>query len=426
VTVGAGLIGFGWCLIGVGGCGSTVVCMDAEEARTIGQRVLRIRKARGKTQEVIAGLAGISPPTLSRIENGKHPLDSLSQLVGLANALGISPSDLTRLPVPAPANGHTDSTIEAVRLALDAVDIDRPGGLVVPVEVLRGRVAQIHQQRRACQFADVATALPGLIRDLHTTLNIGRDHGELLELAVYLHVHVTRWFLIEAAGPADLLRRTVFLARRLAQQRDEVATLAVAAFGVADVLLAGGAFQLGQAELDSITLPPTTADNGGLVGVVTDSHAFAAVLNGRPGDAVAPMDAAAELAERFGATGEVDSLGYIFGPPEAGLCRISNALEAGEPDRAVSIAQQMHPERHPFLVNRAHYWTRYGLALARVRGRHDDAVVALRTAEDLFPTKVLRDPMLRDVIAGLLARSRRDSPMDRQLRGMAYRAGLPV
>jgi transcriptional regulator with XRE-family HTH domain len=74
---------------------------------------------------VIAGLAGISPPTLSRIENGKHPLDSLSQLVGLANALEIPPSELTRLPVPAPANGHTDSTIESVRLALDAIDIDR-------------------------------------------------------------------------------------------------------------------------------------------------------------------------------------------------------------------------------------------------------------------------------------------------------------
>jgi hypothetical protein len=164
--------------------------------------------------------------------------------------------------------------------------------LVVPVEVLRARVTQIHQHRRACQFADVATALPGLIRDLHTTLNTGRDHAELLELAVYLHVHVTRLWLLHASGPADLLRRTVFLARRLAQQRDEVATLAVAAFGVADVLLAGGAFQLGQAALYSITLPPTTADNAGLVGVVTDSHAFAAVLDGRPGDAVAPMYAA--------------------------------------------------------------------------------------------------------------------------------------
>jgi hypothetical protein len=229
-----------------------------------------------------------------------------------------------------------------------------------------------------------------------------------------------------AAGPVDLLRRTVFLTRRLAQERDDVATLAVAEFGVADVLLTGGAFDLGQAMLDSITLPPTAADTAGLVCLVTALHAVAAALNRRPGEVAAPMDAAAELAERFGATGEVDSLGFVHGPPDVGVHRMWLALEADEPDQAVSVAQQVHPERHPFLVNRAHYWVHYGRALARVRRRHDDAVAALRTAEDLFPARVHRDPMVCDVIAGLLARSRRDSPMDRQLRGMAYRAGLLV
>ncbi|MDQ4102927.1 MAG: hypothetical protein M3186_04185 [Actinomycetota bacterium] len=53
-------------------------------------------------------------------------------------------------------------------------------------------------------------------------------------------------------------------------------------------------------------------------------------------------------------------------------------------------------------------------------------MVALRTAENIFPAKVHRDPLVPDVIAELLARSRRDSPMDRELRGLAYRAGLPV
>jgi transcriptional regulator with XRE-family HTH domain len=401
--------------------------VDAEEALTIGARLRQIRKTRGKSLEVIAGLAGISAPTLSRIETGKQALDSMSQIVGLADALQIPPSELMRLPVPAPANGHTDSAIESVRLVLDAIDVDRPGGLVaLPLEVLRDRVALIHQQRRACQAADVAAALPGLIRDLHTALGTGRDHGELLDLGVYLHVHVTRWWLLEVAAPADLVRRAVFLARRLAQQRDEVATLALASFGVADVLLISGAFQLGQTELDSITLPPPTPDNGGLVGQVTALHATAARMNSRPGDVAAPLDAATELAERFGVSGEPDSLGYVFGPIDAGLYRMALAVETGEPDQAVSVAQQVHPERHPFPVNRAHYWAQYGRALARVRGRHKDAVVALRTAEDLFPAKVLRNPVTRDVIAGLLARSRRDSSMDRQLRGMAYRAGLPV
>jgi hypothetical protein len=143
---------------------------------------------------------------------------------------------------------------------------------MVPVRVLRGRVAQIHEQRRACQFADVTTALPGLIRDLHTTLGTGRDHDELLELAVYLHVHVTRFFFIDGAGSADLLRRTVFLARRLAQQRDEV-----------------------------------------------------------------------------------DSMGYVFGPVDAVVHRMGRALEAGEAGQAVSVAQQVNPERHPFPANRATY-----------------------------------------------------------------------
>ena len=399
--------------------------MGAVEAGTIGRRVRRIREARGKSQAVIAGLAGTSTATLSRIENGKLALDNLTMIVALANALQVAPSELTKLPVPAPANGHTDSTTEAVRLALDAIDTDRPGGVTLPVAVLRGLVALIHQQRRACQFADVATDLPGLIRNLHTTLATGADHAELLDLAVYLHVHVTRFWLIEACAPDDLLRRTVFLARRLARERGEVTTLGLAAFGVADVLLSGGAFRLGQAELDGLTLPPTTAGTAGLVGQVTALHAQAALVNGRPGDVAAPMEAAAELAGRFGTTGETDSVGYVFGPIDAGLCRMTLALGAGEPDQAVSVARDLDPDRHPFPVNRAHYWIHYGRALARLRGRRDDAVMALRAAEDLFPTKVRRDPMVREVIAELLPHARRDE-VGRELRRMAFRAGVSL
>ncbi|MGH4011674.1 MAG: hypothetical protein ACRDTH_26505 [Pseudonocardiaceae bacterium] len=88
-----------------------------------------------------------------------------------------------RLPVPAPANGHTDSATNAIGLALDAIEVEHPGGLVLPVAVLRDRVARFHQQERVCRFADVTAELPGLIRDLHTMLATGIDHGELLKLA---------------------------------------------------------------------------------------------------------------------------------------------------------------------------------------------------------------------------------------------------
>jgi hypothetical protein len=60
-----------------------------------------------------------------------------------------------------------------------------------------------------------------------------------------------------------------------------------------------------------------------------------------------------------------------------------------------------------------------------MRGRQDDAVRALRTAEELFPMRVLRNTFARETLAELLYRSRRDA-IGMELRGMAYRAGLPV
>ncbi|MGQ0776848.1 MAG: hypothetical protein ACT4NY_20930, partial [Pseudonocardiales bacterium] len=44
----------------------------------------------------------------------------------LAGALEVSVSELTRLPVPAPANGHTDSTTVAVGVALDGIEAGTP------------------------------------------------------------------------------------------------------------------------------------------------------------------------------------------------------------------------------------------------------------------------------------------------------------
>jgi transcriptional regulator with XRE-family HTH domain len=401
-----------------------VLEVDNEEARTIGWALWRVRDARGKSLRVVAELAGMSKDTLNRIENGKLS-PTLAEIGALAGALQISVSDLLRLPVPAPANGHTDGTVEAVQLALDGVELGRPNGVVLPVAVLAEQVARIHAQRRACRFAEVATELPGLIRNLHTTLNTGADHGGLLDLAAYLHVQVTRVWLVNAAAPTDLLRRVVFLARRLAQERDEVTTLAMASFGVADVLLADGGTALGRGELESITLPPTTRDTAGMRCAIATRQAFSALVTGHRGDADAAMDDAADVAARFGEF-PGDPLGFAFGPTNVTFRKILLALEAGEPDRAVNLAESVNPLDNPFPTARTGYWATYGRALTRLRGRHDDAVRALRTAESIFPTDVRRNPLVRDTLAVLLRSSRRGSATDQELRGMARRAGLPV
>jgi len=52
-------------------------------------------------------------------------------------------------------------------------------------------------------------------------------------------------------------------------------------------------------------------------------------------------------------------------------------------------------------------------------------VRALRQAELISPPRVQRNPFVRDVLAELLYRSRRNA-VGVELREMAYRAGLPV
>jgi hypothetical protein len=93
-------------------------------------------------------------------------------------------------------------------------------------------------------------------------------------------------------------------------------------------------------------------------------------------------------------------------------------------DLAVAAAEGVNPQLHCNRSRQAAYWVYYGRALTRVR-RRDDAVMALRRAELIVPHRVQRDPFARDVLAELLIRSRRDA-VGRELRGMAYRAGLPV
>ncbi len=114
-----------------------------------------------------------------------------------------------------------------------------------------------------------------------------------------------------------------------------------------------------------------------------------------------------------------------FGPTNVLLWRIGATLESGEHEQTVALAETVVPERITAPARRAGYWLNYGLALAKLRGRQEDAVRALRRAEVISPEEVHRNPLAREAIAELLARARRDA-VGRELRGMAYRAGLPV
>ncbi len=397
--------------------------MDLDDARTIGQRLRRIRKGRRKSLVVVAGLAGMSKSQLDRIERGEVALDRISQVVALANALQIAPGDLMRLPVPAPANGHTDSATDEVRLALIAVSRRRPGGQVIPVEVLASRVSAAQGALHECRQAELASMLPGLIRDVHTSLAAGRDVAELLDLAVVLHAQgVSHWLRIAGAS-VDLRRdNDVTLAYHLAERRETPSALGLVASRANKVLLDSGAFELARLELTAVEVPTDTPESMQLAGALALSQARAAAAASQWADAEAALEYAAELAVR---SGEGTAYGLGFGPTNVGLWRMEALLEVGDHERVAALAKDLNPNAHPYAERRSAYWRDYGRALARVKGRLDDAVMAFRRAEQIHPHRVQRDPFAREVLAELLLRSPRGA-VGRELRGMAYRAGLPM
>ncbi len=395
--------------------------MDDEEARAIGWALWRVRDSRRMALRPVAELAGMSKDTLNRIERGLLS-PTLSQIHALADALQTSASELTRLPFPAPANGHTDSTIAAVDRALMAVGQELPDGQAFPVQALRARVtATVDALCRCEREEEVGAALPALIGDLHASIAAGQDVAELLGLAVWLHTQITVPWLSLSGAAVDLRGQAVMLARHAAHERGTAASMGLVTAAAARVALAKGAFDIAQAGLDAVTVPTNTPEMMQLAGFLALRRSVVAAADRRPGDVDAPLDYAAELATR---TGEGNAYGLGFGPNLAGQFRMEAALEAGDHEQAVVIAEGLSPHLYSNQSGRANHWADYGQALARLRGRHDDAVRALRRAELISPHRIQRNPIVRDVLAVLLRQSRRGSPADQELRGMARRAGL--
>jgi transcriptional regulator with XRE-family HTH domain len=397
--------------------------VDAGDARTIGARLRQIRNSRKKSLRVVAGLAGMSKSRLAEIERGESALDSLSEIVALATALQIAPSELMRLPVPAPANGRTDAAIEAVRRALLGASHGLPDGQVLPVEVLRARVnATIDALCRCERERDVGEALPGLIRDLHTSLAAGRDVAELLSLTAWLHTQATVSWLSITDAPVDLRSHALMVARHAAADRDTAVSAGLVAAASARVGLAAGAFDLADAALDAVIVPTNSPETMQLSGFLALRRSVVAAADGRPNDLNGSVQYATDLARR---TGEGNAYGLGFGPIKVGLYRMAGLLEVGDNEQAAALAEGLTPEAHVNRSGQAAYWADYGRALARIRGRQGDAVRALRRAGLISPHRIQRGPVIREVLAELVGRSKRNT-VGRELRGMAYRAGLPV
>lgn len=91
---------------------------------TIGERLRRLRKKAGLTQEQLAEIAGVSPITISWWENDKY-LPKTQSIKALAKALGVSEADLLNDPPPNSGEWILSITVRQ-ELKEEVIDVSKP------------------------------------------------------------------------------------------------------------------------------------------------------------------------------------------------------------------------------------------------------------------------------------------------------------
>jgi transcriptional regulator with XRE-family HTH domain len=99
---------------------------ERDEYAEIGRRARIIRRRRGLSLDVAAGLAGISKGYLSMLERGQRRFERRGLLEDLAGALGCSVADLTGQPYPPPdrESAHAKRVVAQVERGLGEATLD--------------------------------------------------------------------------------------------------------------------------------------------------------------------------------------------------------------------------------------------------------------------------------------------------------------
>jgi transcriptional regulator with XRE-family HTH domain len=410
------------------------VGMDAAQPRTIGQRLREVRHWRRKPLRVVAELAGISESYLSRLERGERQVDSRSLLEALATALEVSPGELTNAHELSSAEGMggAHAAVVALRVALadraiyDRAIYDPAGDAGRPWPELVAALRHVNSDLRpAADYAAMGLVLPNLITDLHAVAAVDRTHRQEA-LGGLLDVYTAATFTAKHLGEPDLAALAAMHARAVAAELDSPAHTALAELLRAQAVSSPArarSMALAARAADQVA-PLVGTDQGAaeMYGMLHLTCALNAAALQRPDESAQHQAEAADVAARLVGWG-TNFGNQSFGVPNVEFWRVTLAVERGEGAKVRELAHGINPTAVPSATRRAGFYTDLGRGLATERAHRKEAVVALRTAEQLAPQRVRANPFVRDIVTDLMRRARRDA-IGRELRGMAYRMGL--
>ncbi|MEU2948992.1 helix-turn-helix transcriptional regulator [Nocardiopsis alba] len=398
-----------------------------------GQRVAWHRLRRGLSQEVLAGLVGRTADWLGKVENDRAPLDRLSVIRSLADALDVPVSALVG---EHPNQGHHEnqhahvanirSTLMDYRQLMSGFPfaVNKEGQ--PDLRFLRNQVETVMNAYQASDYDRVLRRLPDLLSQAQTAVRAyeggqRRRAGALLAVACQACA-----MILTKVGEPDL----AWIATDRGMK---------AAFDCDDLALQGSLMRSGVHSLHSrgqhetaVALTGEAASylrrqQGGrlstarllsVYGTLLLPGAVAAARNGDRASAAEYLDEAERIASQLGR--DANHLWTAFGPTNVALHRVTVAASLGDPLAALELGVGVNTVALPRERRVRHLFDMAG-AFADVN-EIPSAVEHMLEAERLAASQVHQHVMSHQIV-GRMMRTK-SGRRDRRLADLAQRVGI--
>lgn len=388
----------------------------------VGERIRRVRRRLGMTQDELAERADISRSYVSLLESGQRALDDRALLYRLAHALKVSVQTLTGEPGNAgdPEIVEFNAAIPSIEAALNgAGNYDEPHPEPYALATCLVDTQRALDLRMAGQYAELGRLLPRLIQDLyvHAEMTNSPEAWRAVNQATFCTSQVVR-----ALGHVSLSLVAASASESAAARLNDPVAIAASSYAMAQSLVSSSArrrslnFTVGA--LQKITGLGDTDDGKQIAGML---HLQAALTFGSLHEEANAREHIVEAQSLSQVTGEGDAYALAFGPANVSLWEMSTHLEMRNAGKAVEVSSKIQP--HAIRTNDRQ--SRFYIELARGHfqsKKQGEALGSILQAEIIAPHYTRTRTVVREMV-GAMIRQERGRVEESPLGQLAVRVG---
>lgn len=398
-----------------------------------GQRVAWHRLRRGISQEVLAGLVGRTADWLGKVENDRAPLDRLSVIRALAEALGVPVSALVG-DHPNQGNGENQhvhvaeirSTLMDYRQIMPGLPFAANKEVRPDLRFLREQAETVMNAYQASDYDRVLRRLPDLLSRVQTAVRVNEGEPRRQAEALLAVACQACAMILTKVGEPDL----AWIATERGMK---------AAFDCGDLALQGSLMRSGVHSLHSrgqhetaVALTeesaeylrreqrghPRTACLLSVYGTLLLPGAVAAARSGDRASAIEYLNEAERIASQLGQ--DANHLWTAFGPTNVTLHRVTVAASLEDPRAVLELGVGVDTAALPRERRARHIFDVAG-AFTNVN-EIPSAIDHMLEAERLAVSQVHQHVMSHQIVERMMRT--KTGRRDRRLADLAHRMGM--